>query len=111
MAKVGELGTNQALHFLREVDSINMRRRARMVELTRKERGGSVLGAQIADLGAVFKPGSDDVRDSPALSVAGQLQLEGAVVTVFDPQAIDNARRIFPTLGYAASALAACGWG
>lgn len=84
MARAGELGANQALHFLREVDSINMRRRTRMVELTRQACGGSVLGTRIAVLGAAFKPGSDDVRDSPALNVAGQLQLEGAAVTVFD---------------------------
>ncbi|MEE2060303.1 UDP-glucose dehydrogenase family protein [Rhodococcus artemisiae] len=108
MARAGELGANQALHFLREVDSINMRRRTRMVELTRQACGGSVLGARIAVLGAAFKPGSDDVRDSPALNVAGQLQLEGAAVTVFDPQAMDNARRVFPTLGYATSAIEAC---
>ncbi|TCN49213.1 UDPglucose 6-dehydrogenase [Rhodococcus sp. SMB37] len=108
MARAGELGANQALHFLREVDSINMRRRTRMVELTRQACGGSVLGARIAVLGAAFKPGSDDVRDSPALNVAGQLQLEGAAVTVFDPQAMDNARRVFPTLGYATSGIEAC---
>ncbi|MEE2032526.1 UDP-glucose dehydrogenase family protein [Rhodococcus chondri] len=108
MARAGELGANQALHFLREVDSINMRRRARMVELTRQTCGGSVLGARIAVLGAAFKPGSDDVRDSPALNVAGQLQLEGAAVTVFDPQAMDNARRVFPTLGYGVGAVEAC---
>lgn len=108
MARAGELGANQALHFLREVDSINMRCRSRMVEMTRKACGGSVLGARITVLGAAFKPESDDVRDSPALNVAGQLQLGGAEVTVFDPQAMDNARKVFPTLNYATSAHEAC---
>lgn len=108
MARAGELGANQALHFLREVDSINMRCRSRMVELSRKACGGSVLGARITVLGAAFKPESDDVRDSPALNVAGQLQLGGAEVTVFDPQAMDNARKIFPTLRYATNAIEAC---
>src|SRR5699024_287097 len=46
---------------------------------------------------------SDDVRDSPALSVAGSLSLAGADVSVFDPEAMDNARKVFPTLGYADS--------
>ncbi|UZG57447.1 UDP-glucose dehydrogenase family protein [Rhodococcus opacus] len=108
MARAGELGANQALHFLREVDSINMRRRTRMVELAAQVCGGSLLGANIAVLGAAFKPESDDVRDSPALNVAGMMQLHGAVVSVYDPKALDNSRRLFPTLNYATSAVEAC---
>ncbi|ADT97195.1 UDP-glucose dehydrogenase family protein [Mycolicibacterium gilvum] len=108
MARAGELGANQALTFLREVDSINMRRRTRMVELATTACGGSLLGANIAVLGAAFKPESDDVRDSPALNVAGMLQLHGATVNVYDPKAMDNSRRLFPTLNYSASALDAC---
>lgn len=103
MARAGELGADQALTFLREVDSINMRRRSRMVDLTREVCGGSLLGQRIAVLGLAFKPNSDDVRDSPALSVAAQLQLQGAAVTATDPQAIPNAARRFPDLAYAAS--------
>ena len=108
MARAGELGANQALTFLREVDSINMRRRTRMVELATTACGGSLLGANIAVLGAAFKPESDDVRDSPALNVAGQLQLNGAAVNVYDPKALDNAQRQFPTLNYAVSVEEAC---
>ncbi|MEE1929339.1 UDP-glucose/GDP-mannose dehydrogenase family protein [Streptomyces sp. TRM 70351] len=104
MARAGELGASQALMFLREVDSINMRRRGAMVELTRDAVGGTLLGKRIAVLGATFKPDSDDVRDSPALNVAGQLHLQGAQVTVYDPKGMDNARALFPTLGYAPTA-------
>lgn len=100
MARAGELGADQALTFLREVDSINMRRRARVVEVTREFCGGSLLGQRITVLGAAFKPESDDVRDSPALSIAAQLQLQGAVVTVTDPKALPNAARRFPELQY-----------
>ena len=82
MARAGELGVDQALSFLREVDSINMRRRVRMVDMAREELGGSIVGRRIGLLGAAFKPYSDDVRDSPALSVAAQMQLQGALVTV-----------------------------
>ena len=96
MARAGELGADQALTFLREVDSINMRRRTRMVELATTACGGSLLGANIAVLGAAFKPESDDVRDSPALNVAGQLQLNGAAVNVYDPKALDNAQPAVP---------------
>jgi UDPglucose 6-dehydrogenase len=108
MARAGELGADQALTFLREVDSINMRRRTKMVELATTACGGSILGANIAVLGAAFKPESDDVRDSPALNVAGQLQLNGATVNVYDPKALENARRQFPTLNYAVSVTDAC---
>lgn len=108
MARAGELGADQALTFLREVDSINMRRRTAMVELVSTSCGGDLLGANIAVLGAAFKPDSDDVRDSPALNVAGQLQLRGAAVTVYDPCAMANSRRLFPTLSYAQSVQEAC---
>ncbi|MFJ6633746.1 UDP-glucose dehydrogenase family protein [Streptomyces sp. NPDC091376] len=108
MARAGELGADQALTFLREVDSINMRRRGHMVELAREAvGGGSFLGTRVAVLGATFKPDSDDVRDSPALNVAGQIHLQGGQVTVYDPKGMDNARRVFPTLGYADTALEA----
>lgn len=108
MARAGELGANHALTFLREVDSINMRRRTRMVELATKACGGSLLGANVAVLGAAFKPESDDVRDSPALNVAGMLQLNGATVNVYDPKAMENSRVMFPTLNYSTSAVEAC---
>ncbi|HKV21248.1 MAG TPA: UDP-glucose/GDP-mannose dehydrogenase family protein [Mycobacterium sp.] len=107
MARAGELGANHALTFLREVDSINMRRRAKMVELATKACG-SLLGANVAVLGAAFKPESDDVRDSPALNVAGLLQLNGATVNVYDPKAMENSRRLFPTLNYSTSVIEAC---
>jgi UDPglucose 6-dehydrogenase len=101
MARAGELGADQALTFLKEVDNINMRRRIRMVELAREVCDGSLLGKRIAVLGAAFKPDSDDIRDSPALNVAAQLQLQGAVVRVADPAAIENSRKLWPQLDYA----------
>lgn len=100
MARAGELGADQALTFLREVDAINMRRRTRTVELTRDLCDGVLMGQRITVLGAAFKPNSDDVRDSPALSIAVQLQLQGAVVTVTDPESLGNAARRFPELNY-----------
>jgi len=101
MARAGELGADQALTFLREVDNINMRRRIRMVELAREVCDGSLLGKRVAVLGAAFKPDSDDIRDSPALNVAAQLQLQGAVVRVTDPAAVENSRLEWPHLDFA----------
>ncbi|MER7177918.1 UDP-glucose/GDP-mannose dehydrogenase family protein [Streptomyces hyaluromycini] len=103
-ARAGELGVGRALAFLREVDDINMRRRSRVVDLAREAAGGGFLGRRIAVLGAAFKPDSDDIRDSPALNVAAQIQLQGGNVSVYDPKAMDNARKAFPTLAYATSA-------
>ena len=102
MARAGELGADQALTFLREVDAINMRRRDRVVDLAKEAFNGSLLGHRVTVLGCAFKPNSDDVRDSPALSVAGSLSLAGAAVTVYDPEGMDNAKKVFPTLDYAA---------
>jgi UDPglucose 6-dehydrogenase len=108
IATAGELGAGQAFALLREVDSINMRRRNQMVEVAREVAGGTFVGARVAILGAAFKPDSDDVRDSPALNIAGQIQLQGASVSVYDPQAMQNARQLFPTLDYASGVSDAC---
>ncbi|MFE6971165.1 UDP-glucose dehydrogenase family protein [Isoptericola sp. NPDC057653] len=99
-ARAEELGAGDAVAFLGEVDAINTRRRARMVDLAVEVLGGMVESAEVTVLGAAFKPDSDDVRDSPALDVAARLAELGAVVTVHDPQAIDNARAKQPHLHY-----------
>jgi len=107
MARAGELGVDQALSFLREVDAINLRRRDRAIDLARELTDGTFVGTRVAVLGAAFKPNSDDVRDSPALDVASRLHQHGADVWVYDPQAMDNARRRYPHLKYATSAVEA----
>ena len=105
MARAEELGVEQAVSFLREVDAINLRRRARMIDLALAELDGDVVGKRIAVWGAAFKPDSDDVRDSPALDVASSLQSRGADVGVYDPKAMDNARRKYPELNYCRTAI------
>jgi UDPglucose 6-dehydrogenase len=107
MARAEELGVQPALSFLRQVDDINLRRRARMVDLARELLGGSFAGRTVGVLGVAFKPDSDDIRDSPALDVAATIHGLGASVTVYDPAALSHARRAHPELGYANSAMAA----
>jgi UDPglucose 6-dehydrogenase len=108
MARAGELGVDQAVSFLKSIDEINQRRRARTVDLAREMCGGSLAGRRAAILGAAFKPDSDDIRDSPALDVALAIQRQGAAVRVYDPQAMGNAKESYPTLAYVQSALEAC---
>ncbi len=101
MARAEELGVDEALSFLREVDAINLRARARIIELVRKDLSENLQGKTIAVLGAAFKPDSDDVRDSPALDIAVQIFAAGAHVRVHDPKAMTSAALRFPTLTYA----------
>jgi UDPglucose 6-dehydrogenase len=103
MARAEELGAKQALEFLREIDAINLRARQRVIDVVRTELTEDLTAYTIAVLGAAFKPDSDDVRDSPALDIAAQLQTAGASVVVHDPKAIENARKRFPRLGFAES--------
>ncbi|WP_403023439.1 UDP-glucose dehydrogenase family protein [Salinibacterium sp. GXW1014] len=104
MARAEELGVDQALSFLQEVDAINLRRRERMVDLAKEVVGGDVRGKRIAVLGLAFKPDSDDVRDSPALDVALRLTELGADVVATDPQALNTALRRKPDLAVARTA-------
>jgi UDPglucose 6-dehydrogenase len=102
-ARAHDLGVGDAVAFLREVDAINLRRRARTADLALELAGGNLAGVPICALGAAFKPGSDDVRDSPALDVAQILTGMGASVTIYDPAALENARRARPDLCYAST--------
>lgn len=108
IARAGELGVTAAAGILREVDSTNQRQRQRVVNAAVEMLDGELIGSRIGILGAAFKPDSDDVRDSPALNVAGRLHLLGAHVTVYDPAARANSERLWPTLSYADSMVEAC---
>ena len=105
MARSEELGAKQSLEFLREIDSINLRARQRVIDLVRSDLGEDLKSRKIAVLGAAFKPDSDDVRDSPALDIASQISAAGAQVKVHDPKAIANARAKIPNLNYVADVM------
>ena len=108
VARAEELGLGEPARVLREVDAINLRQRARTVDKAVALLGGRVTGCRIGVLGAAFKAGSDDVRDSPALDVAATLLARGADVRVHDPQAGAGARRAHPGLTVVETVEAAC---
>lgn len=98
MARAGELGVDQALTFLREVDAINLRRRDHAVSLAEAMIGDRLVGKKIAVLGVAFKPDTDDLRDSPALDIATRLWARGAELAIIDPAAGDRLRQARPDL-------------
>lgn len=100
MARAEELGADEALDFLSDIDAINLRARSRTVEMAVKELGGDASGKKVLVLGAAFKANSDDVRDSPALVIADALFEHGAEVVVHDPKANTNAKARYPHLTY-----------
>ncbi|RFA22541.1 UDP-glucose dehydrogenase family protein [Subtercola boreus] len=99
-ARAEELGRGESVAFLKEVDSINLRRRQKVVDLVVASFDGQIFGKKVAVLGLAFKPDSDDIRDSPALDVAARLKGLGADVIATDPEAIENAKRTHPQLDF-----------
>lgn len=106
-ARAEELGAEDTAMLLTAVDAVNLHQRSAVVEQARATFKGAMGDRKITVLGAAFKPGSDDIRDSPALAVAVALRREGVVVTVYDPRATENARKRCPDLNYAGSVTAA----
>ena len=96
-ARATELGLADQFEFLTAVDEINQSRRETVVEIAREELG-ELKGKHIAVLGAAFKPDSDDIRDSPALTIAQNLMKAGAEVVVHDPVAIEALNKLHPNV-------------
>ncbi|KJY26802.1 UDP-glucose dehydrogenase family protein [Streptomyces katrae] len=107
ITRADELNAGEAVGILREAAIVNARRRQRVIDLARDELGPDLRGKRITVWGAAFKPGTDDIRDSPALAVAQALHDLGATVTVTDPKALDNARKLHPELDYVEDPIAA----
>lgn len=110
-----QTGVHKTSELLSVVDKFNTARRADVVRMVAEAVAGVpapapspagrlLAGKRIAVWGAAFKPGTDDVRDSPGLDIAGRLHDLGAHVTVYDPLAVGNALEVSPQLTYADSA-------
>ncbi|MFI1783395.1 UDP-glucose dehydrogenase family protein [Streptomyces rubiginosohelvolus] len=107
IGQAAKLGAEAATGILREADAVNTRRREAVVHLAHEQLDGDLTGKRITIWGAAFKPNTDDIRDSPALAVAQKLHELGATVTVTDPKALDNARKLHPELDYVEDPIAA----
>ena len=102
MARAGELGADQALTFLREVDSINMRRRGQMVELARearRRRPSSASGSRCSAPPSSPTPTTYATR--PRSTSPGRSTSRAARSPSTTPRAWTTPARLFPTLGYA----------
>jgi len=88
---------------LREVEQINAEQVDSFLQKV-KDQVWVLRGKTIAVWGLAFKPNTDDLRFSPALAVIEKLQEEGATVRAFDPKAMDDARKEYPSLTYCGSA-------
>jgi UDPglucose 6-dehydrogenase len=98
VARATELGVGDSARLLTAVDEVNLNQRRRTTDIAVDLLGGTALGRTVGVLGAAFKAGSDDVRDSPALDVACRLAAREAQVRVYDPAAGENAGRACPQL-------------
>ena len=78
------------------VVEVNAAQKARMVQKIRAALGGNESGKTIAVLGLTFKPETDDMRDSPALSILPALADKGAVIRAHDPQGVHEAKPLLP---------------
>ena len=92
IARARELGYDADL--LRAVLEVNAIQPYRAVELARR-LVGQLKNKRVAVLGLAFKPDTDDMREAPSIKIVSKLLEEGARVVVYDPKALENARRIF----------------
>lgn len=96
------------LRIVKATEEINGEQRDRQVEKVVHYFGGSLAGKRIAIWGVAFKPGTDDVREAPAISVTRRLLEVGAEVVVYDPVAMKQAANVLDSRVIFASSALSC---
>ena len=76
-------------------DHVNQRQKGILLRKLKQQFEGDLRGKKIAIWGIAFKPRTDDLRESPALTLIDSLLAEGATVAAHDPEAAENARALF----------------
>jgi len=94
----GEAGGGLAI--VETVLRVNEARKRRMADKIAAACGGSLAGKSLAVLGLTFKPNTDDMRDAPSLEILPRLIAAGARIRAFDPEGMDEARKLMPELVY-----------
>ncbi len=99
----------ESLRVVEAAIEANGAQKAKMVKKIRDALGGSEAGRTIAVLGLTFKPETDDMRDSPSITIIPALVEKGAVVRAHDPQGMEEARSLLPeAITYATNSYEAC---
>ncbi len=88
------------LSIVETVVGVNEARKTRMADKIIAACGGTVAGKSLAVLGLTFKPNTDDMRDAPSLAILPRLVAAGATIRAFDPEGIEEARKLLPDLVY-----------
>jgi len=98
IAKAEKLGHNPKL--LKAVENINQKQALEVLKMA-----GDIKGKTVSILGLAFKPDTDDIREAPSIKLIKELKKHGVVIKAFDPQAIENMKKIFPDITYTDSPL------
>jgi UDPglucose 6-dehydrogenase len=104
-----QLAGNSGYHFqlLNAVIEVNELQKRRVLGKLKRVLGPELRGCRVALLGLAFKPHTDDIREASSVVLASRLLAEGADVVAYDPAAIENTKRLLPSVTYAASAMEA----
>jgi UDPglucose 6-dehydrogenase len=94
------------LKIIETVVAVNDARKKAMAQKVVAACGGSVAGKTVAVLGLTFKPNTDDMRDSPSLDIVPALKEAGATIRAFDPEGMEEARKLLPEIEYCDDAYA-----
>lgn len=92
---------------LKSVMAVNADQKRKLLPVVEDFFGGSLAGKTIAVWGLAFKPYTDDIREAPALENIQALLAAGAKVTAYDPEAMENVKRLIPEITYCHTAYAA----
>jgi len=91
---------------LKEAEAVNKQRLDRFLDKARKSLW-VMRDKHVGILGLAFKANTDDIRFAPAIELIRRLLAEGSKLSVYDPEAMERTKAIYPAIGYAADAYAA----
>lgn len=94
-AMIGMGGENPEMLLLKAVEAVNERQKGVLVDKVKRHFGANLSGFTFAVWGLAFKPRTDDMRDAPAITVINALIEAGAEVHAYDPEATEEAKKIF----------------